>query len=106
MKWNFSFKSASSLLNNNMVQKRDGASKVILEDPDSVSILDMVKEKLHGQMMAGLLSGSREGAVRVSLDNLTRLLQGATKKRSVNPNLLLSSGSDSESKGTQRNLNM
>ena len=39
-------------------QKRVGAGKVILEDPDSVSIMDMVKEKLHGQMMAGLLRGN------------------------------------------------
>ena len=48
-----------------MVQKRDGASKVILEDPDSVFILDVVKEKLHGQMMAVLLFGSREGIITV-----------------------------------------
>ena len=77
---------------------------MILEDPDSVSILDMVKEKLHGQMMAGLLTGTREGAVRISLDNLTRLLQGATKKRSVNPTLLLGSGAESKKKGTERKL--
>ena len=38
-------------------QRREGAGRVLLEDPDCVSVLDMVKEKLHGQMMAGLLSG-------------------------------------------------
>merc|ERR1719228_5214 len=70
-------------------QSREGASKVLLEDPDTVSILDMVKEKLSGQMAAGLLEGSKEGAVRVCLDNLTRLLQNATKKRSLNPSSLL-----------------
>eukprot|EP00092_Neocalanus_flemingeri_P001633 GFUD01001743.1.p1 GENE.GFUD01001743.1~~GFUD01001743.1.p1 ORF type:complete len:1274 (+),score=352.69 GFUD01001743.1:59-3880(+) len=70
-------------------QSREGASKVLLEDPDTVSILDMVKEKLSGQMAAGLLEGSKEGAVRVCLDNLTRLLQNATKKRSLIPSSLL-----------------
>jgi len=70
-------------------QSREGASKVLLEDPDTVSILDMVKEKLSGQMAAGLLEGSKEGAVRVCLDNLNRLLQNATKKRSLNPSSLL-----------------
>jgi len=70
-------------------QSREGASKVLLEDPDTVSILEMVKEKLSGQMAAGLLEGSKEGAVRVCLDNLTRLLQNATKKRSLNPASLL-----------------
>merc|ERR1719318_704289 len=70
-------------------QSREGASKVLLEDPDTVSILDMVKEKLSGQMAAGLLEGSKEGAVRVCLDNLTRLLQNATKKRSLNPSSLV-----------------
>ena len=55
---------------------------MLLEDPDTVSILDMVKEKLSGQMVAGLLEGSRQGAVRVCLTSLNRLLNIATKKRS------------------------
>ena len=38
-------------------KKRPGTGNVILEDPDSVSVLDMVREKLSGQMMAGLLAG-------------------------------------------------
>merc|ERR1719469_1675506 len=49
----------------------------------------MVKEKLSGQMAAGLLEGSKEGAVRVCLDNLARLLQNATRKRSLQPASLL-----------------
>jgi hypothetical protein len=65
-------------------QNRDGASRILLEDPDMVSVLDLVKEKLAGQVVAGLLSGSRAAAVRVALDHLTRLLQTATKKRSLN----------------------
>ena len=65
-------------------QNRDGASRILLEDPDMVSVLDLVKEKLAGQMVAGLLAGSRANAVRVALDHLTRLLQTATKKRSLN----------------------
>ena len=39
--------------------RRPGASKVVLQDPDTVSILDMVKEKLQGQMLAGLLTGNK-----------------------------------------------
>jgi len=56
-------------------QSRDGASGVLLEDPDTVSVLDLVKEKLAGQMVAGLLAGSRAAAVRLATDHLTRLLQ-------------------------------
>ena len=72
-------------------QGKDGASMILLEDPDTVSILDMVREKLSGQLAACLLEGSKEGAVRVCLDNLARLLQGATKKRSSNPSHLIES---------------
>ena len=64
---------------------------ILLEDPDTVSILDMVREKLSGQLAAHLLEGSKEGAVRVCLDNLARLLQSATKKRSSNPSHLIES---------------
>ena len=70
-------------------QRRQGSSKVMLEDPETASLLEMVKEKLSGQLEAGLVSGSREGAVRVSLDHLTRLLQVATKKRPVSLSSLL-----------------
>ena len=70
------------LIVNYCLQTREGASSVLLEDPDTVSILDMVKEKLSGQMVAGLLEGSRQGAVRVCLTSLNRLLNIATKKRS------------------------
>ena len=45
---------------------------MLLEDPDTVSVLELVKEKLSGQMAARLLEGSKEGAVRVCLDNLAR----------------------------------
>lgn len=65
-------------------QGRAGSSKVLLEDPDTVSLLEMVKEKLTGVAGAGLVRGSREGAVRVSLDHLGRILEVATKKRSAN----------------------
>ena len=70
-------------------QGKEGASMALLEDPDTVSILDMVREKLSGQLAAHLLEGSKEGAVRVCLDNLARLLQNATKKRSSNPSHLI-----------------
>ena len=44
--------------------------------------------------------GSKEGAVRISLDNLTLLLQTATKKRTTNPLDLVgstcSTGSDKQ----------
>ena len=63
-----------------MVQKRDGASKVILEDPDSVFILDVVKEKLHGQMMAVLLFGSREGIITVSSYVFLKVTTQTTQK--------------------------
>ena len=72
-------------------QGKEGASMILLEDPDTVSILDMVREKLSGQLAARLLEGSKEGAVRVCLDNLARLLQSATKKRSSNPSHLIES---------------
>ena len=64
---------------------------ILLEDPDTVSILDLVREKLSGQLSAQLLEGSKEGAVRVCLDNLARLLQNATKKRTSNPSHLIES---------------
>ena len=71
-------------------QGRAGSSKVLLEDPDTVSLLEMVKEKLTGLAGARLVSGSREGAVRVSLDHLGRILEVATKKRSANISSYLS----------------
>lgn len=33
--------------------KRDGTSNMLLEDPDIAAILQMTKEKLYGQIMAG-----------------------------------------------------
>ena len=72
-------------------QGKEGASMILLEDPDTVSILDLVREKLSGQLSAQLLEGSKEGAVRVCLDNLARLLQNATKKRTSNPSHLIES---------------
>ena len=71
-------------------QGRAGSSAVLLEDPDTVSLLEMVKEKLTGLAGARLVSGSREGAVRVSLDHLGRILEVATKKRSANISSYLS----------------
>ena len=35
--------------------KQDGTSNILLEDPDIAAILQMTKEKLAGQIMAGLL---------------------------------------------------
>ena len=70
-------------------QSREGASKVLLEDPDTVSILEMVKEKLSGLVGAGLLEGSRVGAVKVCLSHLNKLLSVATKKRSENISSLI-----------------
>ena len=37
----------------NLEQNKEGASNVMLENPDVACILDMVKEKLQGQMVAG-----------------------------------------------------
>ena len=33
---------------------------MLLEDPDTVSVLELVKEKLYGQMVARLLEGSNK----------------------------------------------
>jgi len=82
-------------------QNRDGASRILLEDPDTVSVLDLVKEKLSGQLVAGLLSGSRAAAVRVALDHLTRLIQMATKKRSVYALSGMGGGGDAGGGGSQ-----
>ena len=41
-------------------QGREGSSAVLLEDPDTVSVLELVKEKLYGQMVARLLEGSNK----------------------------------------------
>ena len=51
-------------------------------------------------MATSCFLGSKEGAVRVSLDKLTLLLQRATKKRSISPleALLSSSNSEAETK--------
>ncbi len=87
----------------------------MLADPDVACIMEMVKEKLSAQMMAGeicysahvhlsctfrcslpslfihagLLQDTKEGAVRVALDHLTRLLRASTKKRPLQPPKLL-----------------
>jgi hypothetical protein len=66
-----------------------------------VSVLDLVKEKLSGQLVAGLLSGSRAAAVRVALDHLTRLIQMATKKRSVYALSGMGGGGDAGGGGSQ-----
>ena len=69
--------------------KQDGTSNILLEDPDIAAILQMTKEKLAGQIMAGLLERQRENAVRNCVDKLNVLLQCATKKRPSQPPSLL-----------------
>ena len=55
--------------------KQDGTSNILLEDPDIAAILQMTKEKLAGQIMAGLLERQKENAVRNCVDKLNVLLQ-------------------------------
>ena len=55
--------------------KQDGTSNILLEDPDIAAILQMTKEKLAGQIMAGLLERPKEMAVRNCVDKLNVLLQ-------------------------------
>ena len=55
--------------------KQDGTSNMLLEDPDIAAILQMTKEKLSGQIMAGLLERQKENAVRTCVDKLNVLLQ-------------------------------
>lgn len=86
-------------------QNRPGASNILLEDPETACILDMTKEKLSGLMMAGesskmdrslktgvlnilfsgLLEESKQGAVRVVMDHMARVLRQATRKRPDKP---------------------
>lgn len=55
--------------------KQDGTSNMLLEDQDIAAILQMTKEKLSGQIMAGLLERQKENAVRTCVDKLNVLLQ-------------------------------
>ena len=59
--------------------KQDGTSNILLEDPDIAAILQMTKEKLAGQIMAGLLERPKEMAVRNCVDKLNVLLQVSSK---------------------------
>ena len=45
----------------------------------------MLKSFVGTKIDYSIILGSKLEAVRVSLDNLTRILQGATKKRTLNP---------------------
>ena len=69
--------------------KQDGTSNLLLEDPDIAAVLQMTKEKLSGQILAGLLDHQKELAVRSCVDKLNILLQCATKKRPSHPPDLL-----------------
>eukprot|EP00095_Tigriopus_kingsejongensis_P011972 snap_masked-scaffold906_size82779-processed-gene-0.4 protein:Tk11972 transcript:snap_masked-scaffold906_size82779-processed-gene-0.4-mRNA-1 annotation:"conserved hypothetical protein" len=66
-------------------QTRVGSSNLLMQNPDTACILDMVKEKLSGQMVAGLLDETKLGAVRVAMSHLVRLLRSSTKKRPLHP---------------------
>eukprot|EP00094_Tigriopus_californicus_P012109 TCALIF_11701-PB protein Name:"Similar to CG7065 Uncharacterized protein CG7065 (Drosophila melanogaster)" AED:0.08 eAED:0.08 QI:4647/1/0.93/1/0.71/0.66/15/0/864 len=71
-------------------QTRSGSSNLLTQNPDIACILDMVKEKLSGQMVAGLLEEIKLGAVRVAMSHLVRLLRSSTKKRPLEPPSLAS----------------
>jgi len=75
---------------------RNGASKILLEDPDTVTLLDMVKEKLSGQLAAGLLQRHRQDVAQVCLTNIARLLSVATKKRIENVSIVSSKNQNKE----------
>lgn len=64
---------------------RPGASNILLEDADMACVMDMVREKLTGQLSAGFLEVHFLHPVRVALRHLTRLLDASTKKRPLVP---------------------
>jgi hypothetical protein len=66
-------------------QLRPNSSGVILQDAEVACILDMIKEKLYAQTLAGLLDETRLGAVRFALKQLDRLSRLATSKRPLVP---------------------
>ena len=64
---------------------RAGTSNILLEDADVACYMDMVKEKLNGQVMARFLEGSQLHSVHVALRHLNRLLLASTRKRPLVP---------------------
>ena len=64
---------------------RPGASNILLEDADMACVMDMVREKLAGQLSAGFLEGHLLHPVRIALRHLARLLDASTKKRPLVP---------------------
>ena len=64
---------------------RPGASNILLEDADMACVMDMVREKLTGQLSAGFLEVHFLHPVRIALRHLSRLLEASTKKRPLVP---------------------
>jgi len=75
---------------------KEGSGNVLLEDQDIAAILQMTKEKLSGQIIAGLLEPQKEFAVRNCIDKLAMILQIATKNRPSNPPALKNTSSHNE----------
>lgn len=69
----------------NLEEARLGSSNVLLEDPDVACVLDMVKEKLSGHIVSGLLEPSKLDPVESTLENINRILRASTKKRPERP---------------------
>jgi hypothetical protein len=59
---------------------RAGASNVLLDDCDVACYMDMFKEKLSGQVVAGFLEEKWLRPVRITLRHLNRLLGSSTRE--------------------------
>ncbi len=83
-------------------KKRADSANLLLEDADAAAIIELTKEKLAGQVVAGLLTGTQEDAVKNCISKMNVLLQCATKKRPEGPPSLLGSSSDKEYKDREK----
>merc|ERR1719309_1628681 len=65
----------------NFEQDEDGGSRELLKDPDSVTVMELVKEKLKGLIDTGLLDEAKQHVVSLCLDKTTHFIQAAKRAR-------------------------
>ncbi|XP_066992366.2 uncharacterized protein CG7065 [Anabrus simplex] len=66
-----------------------GSSQSILDNPENVVLLEMVREKLKGQVVAGIVQDTMVAATQKCINSLTNLLESVVKKAFVPPPMQL-----------------
>merc|ERR1719309_705807 len=72
----------------NFEQDEDGGSRELLKDPDSVTVMELVKEKMKGLIDTGLLDEAKQHVVTLCLEKASQFIRAASCSRSKESSIL------------------